>query len=238
MISVSHDGLHNNIIDKVIERKSLIRRKLLTWGDKNSPLYPWRKNITPYKILISELLLRKTRVGKVNELFPVFLQKFPTINHISKSSIEELRNTIFVLGRLGRDREIMNVSKTISKKFSGNIPRSDVDLFDVIGKQSIYTVNAILCFAYGERVPIFDVNVNRILSRIFTVDFGKQPHKNENAWKLVQMILPKNRIKDFNWALLDLGIMICKSNPKCEICPLSTVCDYAKERLISQEQSP
>lgn len=235
MVVMQCARLSNRIVKKLTERKSFIIISLLEWSERNSPLYPWRRDTTPYNILISELLLRKTRADKVAEVYPLFLQQFPTIKHISDSSIDYLRKAIYTLGRLKRDEEIMNLAKKLAEKYSGNIPYSENDLFNIIGKQSRYTVNAIRCFAYGERVPIFDVNVNRILSRVFTVNLGPQPHKNANSWKLAQMLLPEKRIKEFNWALLDLGRMICTSKPKCGICPLMTVCDYAKNKVISGE---
>jgi len=217
-----------DLVKKVEERRSYIIRKLLEWGSKNSPAYPWRKNTTPYNILISELLLRKTRADKVSEVFPLFLQEFPTVQDLSKSSPEKVRDTIYVLGRLKRNREIMTIARTLAKRYSGNIPHSEKELFDAIGNQSRYTVNAIRCFAYGEKVPVFDVNVNRVLSRVFSADFGKQGHKNEKAWKLAEMLLPASRVKEYNWALLDLGRTICTTEPRCKICPLVGVCDFAK----------
>lgn len=230
-----YSELPNRIVEKVNERKSLIIKKLLEWGYRHSPLYPWRRDTTAYNILISELLLRKTRADKVAQVFPHFLQQFPTIHHISDSSIGHLRKVIYTLGRLKRDREIMDLARKLSEKYSGNIPYSEKDLFDLIGIQSRYTVNAIRCFAYDERVSIFDINVNRILSRVFTINFGPQPHKNENSWKLAQMLLPEKMVKEFNWALLDLGRMICTPKPKCEICPLMTMCDYAKNNKVISE---
>jgi A/G-specific adenine glycosylase len=178
---------------------------------------------------VSELLLRKTRADIVARVFLYFLDQYPTINNLSNADPEVLRKCIYRLGRMKRDKEIIKIAKTIVEKYYGEIPSLEKDLFDIIGKQSKYTVNAIRCFAYDERVPIFDVNVNRIYSRIFSIDFGKQPHKNEKAWKFAELLLPHKKVKEFNWALLDLGRLICKDKPKCNMCPLSSLCDYSND---------
>lgn len=209
-------------------KRRVITTNILRWGENNSPDYPWRKDTSPYVILVSELLLRKTRADKVSEIFPLFIRQFPSVKELAESQPEKIREVIYVLGRLKRDAQMRKIARVIMEKYAGELPRSEEDLFAILGKQSRYTVNAIRCFAYDERVPVFDVNVNRILSRVFSTDFGIQPHKNQKAWELAGMLVPGRRAKEYNWALLDLGRTICTSEPKCTICPLVSVCEYAK----------
>ena len=221
---------------KVRKRRDIIAKKLLEWGKLNPTSYPWRERTTPYSVLISELLLRKTRADKVSEVFPSLLKEIPTVGSLSNCSPERLEKVVYTLGRLKRVNEILAIARKIEKDYSGVIPSSEKELLSLIGNQSKYTINAIRCFAYGERVPIFDVNVNRILSRVFSVDFGKQPHKNEEAWKLAETLLPRNTVKEYNWGLLDLGRAICTTEPKCCICPLVSVCDYASKEKVAEQR--
>lgn len=208
-------------------KRRVITTSILRWGQKNSPDYPWRRDTSPYSILVSELLLRKTRADKVSEIFPLFIRQFPSVKELAESQPEKIREVIYALGRLKRDAQMREIARIVVGKYAGELPRSEEDLLSILGKQSRYTVNAIRCFAYGERVPVFDVNVNRILSRVFSTDFGIQPHKNQKAWELAGMLVPKKRVKDYNWALLDLGRTVCTPRPKCTVCPLFIVCDYA-----------
>lgn len=229
----AHDS--STLLRKVRVNKRVIAANLIKWSKNNSPAFPWRENASAYTILVSELLLRKTRADKVAEVFPLFISQFPTTKVLAASPPRKIRKVIYALGRLKRDMKIREVARTIVDKYSGEVPRSERDLFAIFGEQSKYTVNAIRCFAYGERVAVFDVNVNRVLSRLFSIDFGKQPHKNKKAWELAEMLVPESRAREFNWALLDLGRTVCTPDPKCSICPLVNVCDYAK-RLKSQRQ--
>ena len=42
---------------------------------------------------------------------------------------------------------------------------------------------------------------------------------------------PIKNNQNYNYALLDLGGIICKSkNPRCSICPLNQLCNYARAR--------
>ncbi len=101
-------------------------------------------------------------------------------------------------------------------------------MLEVFGSGSNYTVNAVRCFALNQKVPIFDVNVKRIFERVFSIDFGKDAHKKKNSWEIVSYAVPDSSVKEYNWALLDLGKSVCTiSEPKCKVCPLNSICDYA-----------
>ena len=130
-----------------------------------------------------------------------------------------------------RSARIKHVAELIVKKYAGKIPSEESALLNLIGKGSLYTVNAIRCFGLNEKVAIFDVNVKRILERVFSIDFGKDAHKKKSSWNIASILVPEKNVKQYNWALLDLGKSICTgTNPKCSICPLKTICDYASMR--------
>lgn len=232
----NNSSLRPPIIRKTKKIKSTLVGNLLAWNKENSQDYPWRRTTEPYKILVSELLLRKTRANKVSEIFPLFVQKFPTIFELAKSPLQKIRSTIYPLGRLERDKEIKSIATTIVEQYSGIIPNSEKELLEIVGPKSRYTVNAIRCFAFGENVPVFDVNVNRVLSRVFSINFGKQPHKNEEAWKFAKLLLPTRKVGEYNWALLDLGRTVCITKPRCSICPLLTICDYGRKTVVVAER--
>lgn len=219
--------LNERLYNLVKAKKQFIAKSLLNWSRKNAYQFPWRKNTTAYRILISELLLRRTRAQIVRRVFPSFIKRFPTLHDLSVATSKQIKKEIHTLGRTKRDIQIRNIAKNLSKKYMGRVPNSEIELLEIIGKHSIYTVNAVRCFAYGERVPVFDINVSRIISRVFSINLGNEPHKNKESWLLAETLLPYNRVKEFNWALIDLGRTVCISKPKCKICPLLKICSFA-----------
>jgi A/G-specific adenine glycosylase len=218
----------NEVVKKKIEtRKADLTNNLIKWASKNSPEYPWRRTADPYNVMVSEMLLRRTRASSVPSVYEKFLKKFPTVSSLAKSSVEEIENIIQSLGMKSRSNKMKSAAKIIVEKYSGKIPSGEKELLEIVGRESRYTANAIRCFALNQKVPIFDVNVNRIFERIFSVDFGKAAHKKKDSWKLVSLVVPEKNIKQYNWALLDLGKAVCTpADPKCKICPLKTICDY------------
>lgn len=216
---------------KIISKKSIFSTSLLNWSKDNFPYYPWRNTSDPYHIMISEMLLRRTRASSVPDVYEKFLKKFPTVSSLAKSSVEEIENIIQSLGMKSRSNKMKYAAKMVVENYSGKLPSNEKELLEIVGRESQYTANAIRCFGLNQKVPIFDVNVKRIFERIFSIDFGKSPHKKKNSWKIVAAAVPEKNVKQYNWALLDLGKAVCTpADPKCSVCPLETICDYASNQ--------
>ena len=46
-----------------------IAKDLITWYQKNARILPWRENISPYGVWISEIMLQQTRVEAVKKYY-------------------------------------------------------------------------------------------------------------------------------------------------------------------------
>lgn len=216
--------------EKLVSKKKKFSLKLLEWFSQNPVEYPWRKTSSPYHIMISEMLLRRTRASNVIPVYEEFLEKFPGVEILAKSYLKEIEKVVKSLGIKSRSAKIKSVATVISENYKGKVPSGEKEFQEIFGTGSRYTVNAIRCFAFDRKVPIFDVNIERILGRVFSIDFGNDAHKKKQSWEITSLILPDKKIKQFNWAMLELGHSICTSSkPKCSECPLNSICDYAKE---------
>ncbi len=179
-------------------------------------------------MLVSELLLRRTRAEQVREVYTQFTRIFPSIHSLAAADEKDIGKVIHALGIVTRSHLIARISKKLSKSYSGEVPSDALNLALAIGKNSRYTRNAILCFSFNQDVPIFDTNVKRILERVFALNLENEAHKKESSWELAALLDPRGKSKNYNWALLDLGRMVCTpTRPKCNGCPIRSVCDYA-----------
>jgi A/G-specific adenine glycosylase len=93
-----------------------------------------------------------------------------------------------------------------------------------------YTAGAVLCFAFGQRTPILDTNVQRVLERVFVRRRTKRASAmQKRLWRLAADVLPEG--KDawvINQAMMDLGATVCTArSPQCTQCCLQTVCHSA-----------
>jgi A/G-specific adenine glycosylase len=213
-----------------VKNKKLFRSKLMKWSKNNLASFPWRNNSDPYRILISEMLLRRTRASSVASVYDQFILKFPDAKTLAESDVHEIQNTIRPLGMISRAENLKLVASKIIQRHGDKFPQNEAEMMQIIGPRSRYAINAVRCFALNKHVPIFDVNVRRIFERVFSIHLGVDAHKRKESWELASMLLPKRNVKEYNWALLDLGRLVCTpARPHCAACPLNSICDYAKK---------
>ena len=210
-------------------RKRFIQEGLISWGKKNCREFPWRNNRTPYSVLLSELLLRRTTATAVNRVFKDFIHKYPSIQKLSEADKTNLSFFLTKIGYQKRRTEIFDeVAQFVVTNFAGELPRTLEELLRIphVGK---YTANAVLSFGYGMPFALVDSNVERIIRRIFLSFFEKKPNA-KIIQQIADILLLSKEHQIYNYAILDFGAAICRYGvPKCSICFLQSVCDYFKE---------
>jgi A/G-specific adenine glycosylase len=104
-----------------------------------------------------------------------------------------------------------------------------------------YTAAAVACFSGGRAVPALDVNVARIIARVHGIQIGRgELRRSEIVMALANRLLKGALSRRLNWALLDLGALVCRPKPNCVGCPLIERCAYANaqlDRLITTSAS-
>jgi A/G-specific adenine glycosylase len=201
---------------------------LLEWWQSNKRDFPWRRTNDPYKILIAELLLRKTTARQVSNLFEKFLVSFPDAKALSKAQENEIKDLIKPLGMEHKRAPLLKkLASDLARKYSGQIPQSENDLISLPGVGR-YVANAVLCFAYGKDVPLVDTNVVRVFQRVFDFKSQKRRIKDDPTfWEFVAEAIPSGRARDFNLAVIDFANKVCKPRkPNCTECPLQAICKY------------
>jgi A/G-specific adenine glycosylase len=201
---------------------------LLEWGEKNKRSFPWRKDRTPYKVLMAEILLQRTPANRVATFFPKFVEKFPSPKSIVTIDIDSLRQFFHPMGLKKRVKWLTSLMKEVCDRYDCKVPNQEKELVKLPGVGP-YTARAILCFGFGRDVSMVDVNVARVLSRVFFgSDVKKRPSEDEALWLFAARIVPKGLGPQYNEALLDYAALVCKRKPKCDICPIAGICEYFK----------
>lgn len=199
---------------------------LIKWYRKKGRTFPWRKTRDSYKILIAEIMLQRTRANQVVPVYLSFLKEFPDLYTLDKASIEEIMKYFSKLGLTHRAGRIKTLTKDLIEKFNGKIPDNREDLLTLpsIGE---YVSDALLCFSFEKSVGVLDSNVCRIIGRIFSIRSNGEARRDSRFRRLVDELVPSDQTKEYNWALIDLGALICKPrNPLCDQCPVKSLCNY------------
>lgn len=195
---------------------------LLSWWSENKRSFPWRaSHVTPYQMLVTEMLLVKTRAEQVAKIWPDFFKRFPDIDTLAEASEEEILREIRSLGLAKRASALKSVAEKIRDDFDGEVPSDPESLEDLI-QVGDYVISAVRCFVFGEQVPIVDANVRRLVTRIFGCD-------RSEVGRYAASLIPQGWAQEWNYALLDLGAAICGVKPTCSKCPLNSICLTAAE---------
>jgi len=202
--------------------------KLLEWWSKNKQQYSWRKTNDPYRTLVVELLLRKTTSKQVQRVYDIFIGKYPSSKELAKAPEKDLEKLLRPLGmEYTRAKLFKRLAEILVSDFSGHIPRSENDLEKLPGVGR-YSVNAVLCMAYGKDVPMVDTNAVRVVNRVFDFRSSKARAKDDpEIWNFVKGLIPSGKAKEFNLAIIDFAHSICLPRvPLCPKCPEKSMCEY------------
>jgi len=207
-----------------------IQTRLLDWFCVSGRQFPWRQTRDPYAVLLAEKLLQQTVVREgVVRAYNDLLAAYPTPAALAEADVESILATIQPLGLHYRAQELVALAREIYEKYDGYVPQDLKSLLALPGVGD-YIARAVLCFAFGQDVPIVDTNVARILYRLFGLPgpMPANPARKRNLIELAGALLPSGQSQEFNLAMLDLGALVCKpSAPECDVCPLSHVCEFA-----------
>ena len=202
-----------------------IARALLRWYDGARRDLPWRRDPTPYKTLLSELMLQQTAVATVEPYFARFLARFPTLEALAAATDDEVTALWSGLGYYARARNLRRAAELVVREHGGRIPRTEAELRALPGVGP-YTAAAIAAIAFGARAFALDGNAARVLSRLS----GERRPIDVPATRAALHArglaeVPRRRPGDFNQAVMELGATVCTARgPRCDACPLASAC--------------
>jgi A/G-specific adenine glycosylase len=186
---------------------------------------PWRKSRDPYAIWVSEIMLQQTRVATVIPYWQRWMGRFPSVQSLADAPLDDVLAHWAGLGYYSRARNLHRGARDVVERHGGALPRTAPALRAVPGIGA-YTAGAIASIAHGERAPLVDGNVARVLARVFAIeDDVKSTRGQKLLWERageVMAALPADRAPgDLNQGLMELGATVCAPRaPACLACPL------------------
>ncbi len=178
-----------------------MEKTLLEWFGEHGRDLPWRHTRDPYAILVSEVMLQQTQVGRVIPRYLAFLERWPTIEALATASPGDV---IREWQGLGYNRRALNLHRAAKRIAAEGWP-DDLTELPGVGR---YTADAVSRFALELPVLPVDTNVSRVVERTG----GKFGPASAHA-------------------LMDLGATVCLARiPRCDACPLSTACPSRGKR--------
>jgi A/G-specific adenine glycosylase len=203
------------------------RKRLLAWFKLGGRSFPWREPFRiPYEVVVAEILLQRTTANGVARAYPVFLERYPSWEVLSRASLERLQEDLRPLGLWRQKAAVFRSLARSIEEGGGRVPASRQELERLRGVGQ-YTASAILAVVYGRAEPLVDANAARVLGRFFGPqtfsDIGRDPTLHALARRVV---LGKQSLL-VSWAILDFGALVCRPRrPHCQECPLRRRCGF------------
>ena len=207
-----------------------IRRRVLRWYARQGRDLPWRRTRDPYAILVSEVMLQQTGVGRVVPAYARFLRRFPTLGALAAASLADVLRVWSGLGYNRRARDLHRIARGYPRELPRTV--AELDSLPGIGR---YTASAVASFAFGDRVAFAETNIRRVLGR---VALGRTASESE-AVAIDERFLPQRVAARWHHALMDIGATLCaRRSPRCGVCPLRALCRYRGAVEPARRQSP
>ena len=158
---------------------------ILGWYASHARDLPWRRaTASAWAVLVSEVMLQQTPVARVLPAYEAWLARWPTPPALAAASPAD---AVRQWGRLGYPRRALRLhaaAQVISERHGGQVPGSIDALLALPGVGS-YTAAAVASFAFGQRHPVLDTNVRRVLARMAAASNGPPaaPQRRRSRWR-------------------------------------------------------
>ncbi|MAD78931.1 MAG: A/G-specific adenine glycosylase [Planctomycetaceae bacterium] len=199
---------------------------LLVWFDQEARELPWRQDRTPWRALVSELMLQQTQVSRVVDRFEGFLTRFPTPAAMVAAGEDAVLAAWEGLGYYRRARLLFAAAVRLVEVHGGVVPDDPAALLDLPGVGR-YTAGAVASIVFGRSEPIVDGNVIRVVARLGAIDrTADDPRLVAMAWEASRRLVEStDHPGPLNESMMELGATVCTpSSPRCGDCPVRGAC--------------
>jgi A/G-specific adenine glycosylase len=198
---------------------------LLDWFSRNARDLPWRRDRTPYRVWLAEVMLQQTQVDTAIPYYERFLARFPSIESLAGAQLEDVLKLWEGLGYYARARNLHAAAREVVAGHGGSLPPSSEALRALPGIGR-YVAGAIASMAFGQDVVAVDGNARRVLCRVFAVaEDVTRASAQRRLEALAGGMIPPGRAGEFNEALIELGATVCTPRaPRCDECPVRGQC--------------
>jgi A/G-specific adenine glycosylase len=207
------------------KKKAEIRRLVFHWYSHRGRKLPWRGIRDPYGIVVAEIMLQQTQVGRVLQKYPPFLRTFPSFRSLAEAPLRDVIDGWDGLGYNNRAVRLHALARALTANHAGRLP-ANVDDLKALPGIGRYTAAALAVSVHGKAMPVVDTNVRRFLSRLlWRMKRIDDVQDEKRIWQTASELLPARRVYDWTQALMDIGATVCTARrPACSSCPVARLC--------------
>jgi len=197
--------IQDGLSDKAI---SLFRQIIYHYYHARGRSFSWRDEISPYRVVVSEIMLQQTQTDRVSKKFDIFVEQLPNFQALAQASFEDVLRLWKGLGYNRRALALQKIAQKIITEHDGNLPRSVevLSTFPAIGKA---TASSILAFSYNQPTVFIETNIRTIFIYFF-FKHAREVH-DKQIMPLIEATLDRQAPRAWYYALMDYGVMLKKN---------------------------
>lgn len=166
---------------------------------------PWRQpdvdgSFSPYKIMVSELMLQQTQVSRVVPKYYEFLERFPDASFLARAPLGDVLVAWQGLGYNRRAKYLWQAAQMVTSQLHGDFPKDQKELTALPGV-GWNTAGAIMAYAYDAPVRFIETNVRTVYIHHFFDD------RTDVSDKEIEQLAATGG-RSWHWALMDYGVHI------------------------------
>jgi A/G-specific adenine glycosylase len=168
---------------------------------------PWRRpnragRFDPYGIMVSEIMLQQTQVGRVIRKYREFLRRFPTLETLAAAPLGSALKAWSGLGYNRRAKFLHQAAGQIVRRRGGQFPDSVEELTKLPGIGP-NTAGAIMAYAFNRPAVFIETNIRTVFIHHFFHD--RTGVGDREILELAAETLDERWPREWYWALTDYG---------------------------------
>jgi A/G-specific adenine glycosylase len=174
------------------------------WGRE----FSWRSELSPYRVLVSEIMLQQTQTGRVEEKFTAFIGRFPDVQALAAARFSEVLRCWKGLGYNRRAKYLHDIAGVVVEEYDSVLPGDPEVLvrFPGIGKA---TAASICVFAFNQPHAFIETNIRTVFIHFFFPD--RVGVADAEIMALLEQTMDRDNPRDWFYALMDYGVMLKKT---------------------------
>lgn len=176
----------------------------LIWGHYRDygRVMPWRDDPSPYKVVVSEVMLQQTQVERVTPKFLSWVERWPDFAALSNTTTADIVGEWKGLGYNRRALRLQQLAQRVLREYDGQLPSDRQSLEDLPGIGP-NTAGAIQAYAYSQPVVFIETNIRSVFLHHFFADQTDVP--DQELVPLIEAAVDRETPREWYWALMDYG---------------------------------
>ena len=193
--------------DQIVQFQQLI----YDFYNKNRRDFIWRQDVTPYKIVISEVMLQQTQTARVVPKFENWLQQFPSFQALANASTHDVLSAWQGLGYNRRGLALLKIAQIVVTEHNSQLPNDPeiLETFPAIGPN---TAGSICAFAFDNPIVFIETNIRTVYTHSFFP--GQVEISDKQLLPLIEQTIDRKQAREWYYALMDYGVHLKQNLPR------------------------